>query len=264
MDTHVDVVLLADRHDSLEPVLHVSLELLLVDAIVEFEEVAELLHRSRVTLAEVARYKALSLDDDILDHGMIELRSSGLLYLVSLSHEVASPLMLLGERSPVGTRSLTLEDVDVEIGKLSPVHVEVVSPVRVVVGEVGTSPVEHRHEVVADALHTLFAEVAEALFVDLNLFVAVGTRIFDSLDNRKRLYDAPSHAETLDVFLQFVDFLLSPHLTQGHIVKSGNDALHTNLSELGKSNLILLAKPTPSSFHFCFFYLGPRLKPRER
>ena len=46
VNTHVDVVLITDRHDSLQPVLHVLLQLLLVDAIIELQEVAELLDRS--------------------------------------------------------------------------------------------------------------------------------------------------------------------------------------------------------------------------
>ena len=52
--THIDVVLLADWHDGVEPVLHVLLKLLLVDTIVKLEQVAELLDRSSIALAEVS------------------------------------------------------------------------------------------------------------------------------------------------------------------------------------------------------------------
>ena len=73
VNTHVDIVLITDWHDGLQPVLHVLLQLLLVDAIIELQEVAELLYRSRVTLAEVTGNKPLGLDDDVLYQGMILL-----------------------------------------------------------------------------------------------------------------------------------------------------------------------------------------------
>ena len=46
MNAHIDVVLIAYRHDSLEPGLHVVLKLSLVDVLIECEKVAELLNRS--------------------------------------------------------------------------------------------------------------------------------------------------------------------------------------------------------------------------
>ena len=52
--THVHVALLANRHDSLEEVLHVGTQLSLVDAFIQIEELAELLYRSLVVLAEVS------------------------------------------------------------------------------------------------------------------------------------------------------------------------------------------------------------------
>ena len=53
VNTHVHVALLANRHDSLEEVLHVGTQLSLVDALIQVEELAELLYRSLVVLAEV-------------------------------------------------------------------------------------------------------------------------------------------------------------------------------------------------------------------
>ena len=50
---HVHTVFLTGRHDGLEEVFHVGTQLCLVDAFVEVEEVAELLDRSLVVLAEI-------------------------------------------------------------------------------------------------------------------------------------------------------------------------------------------------------------------
>ena len=54
VDTHVHVALLTDGHDGLEEVLHVLAQLLLVDAFIEVEELAELLDGSLVVLAEIS------------------------------------------------------------------------------------------------------------------------------------------------------------------------------------------------------------------
>ena len=54
VDAHIHVALLADGHDSLEEVLHVLAQLLLVDAFIEVEELAELLDGSLVVLAEIS------------------------------------------------------------------------------------------------------------------------------------------------------------------------------------------------------------------
>ena len=119
VNTHVDIVFIADRHNRLQPILHVLLQLLLVDAIIKLQQVAELLDRSRIALAEVTRYEALGLDDDILYQGMILLRCRSLLDFISLSHEVSAPLVLLRELSPILTSTFTLQDIDIKVGKLA-------------------------------------------------------------------------------------------------------------------------------------------------
>src|SRR5574344_1582306 len=92
MHTHVYVVLIADRHDSLKPVFHVLLKMLLVNAIVKLQQVTELLNRSLVTLFEVTRDKALRLYDDVLNELMVLLWSGGRLHLVCLCNEVPTPM----------------------------------------------------------------------------------------------------------------------------------------------------------------------------
>ncbi len=185
---------------------------------------------------------------------MVLLRGGRLLDFVRFGHEVSAPVVLLGERCPVLACAFASEDVDVEIGKLAPVHVEVVRPVGVLVGEVGACPVEHGHEVVADALDALLAKVAEALLVDFNLVVAVGTAIFQRFHNGQRLHHAPFHAIRLDVDFEVMNLLTCPYLAEGHVVQGGHDAFHANLFQLGKGDLILLAKPAPCSFHIVYLF----------
>ena len=66
MYTHIHIALLAHGHDSFEEVLHILAQLRLIDTFIQVEEVAELLDRSLVVLAEVTTNKALCLDNDVL------------------------------------------------------------------------------------------------------------------------------------------------------------------------------------------------------
>ena len=66
VDTHIDITLVADGHDSLEEVFQVGAQLCLVDTVIECEQLAELLNRGLVVFAEVAADEALGLDYDVL------------------------------------------------------------------------------------------------------------------------------------------------------------------------------------------------------
>ena len=185
MYAHIDAEFLADRHNGLEPVLHIGTELCLVDALVEVEELAELLHGSVVVLAEVAADEALRLDDDVLDELVVLFGSHRLGQFVAFGEHVASFAYALGELEgcPLLASAFTLEDIDVEVGKLCIIEVKVGGSVGIVVQQVGACPVEHRHKIVTNGLDAFEAEVAEALLIDLDLIVAVGAAVLDGFDN---------------------------------------------------------------------------------
>ena len=143
VNTHVHVALLANRHDSLEEVLHVGTQLSLVDAFIQIEELAELLYRSLVVLAEVTAYESLSLNHDILNQLVVLLGCHGLSQLVALSNHAATFAPSLGELEllPFLASTWTLQDINVEISKFGIVEIEVSGTVGVVVEQVGASPV---------------------------------------------------------------------------------------------------------------------------
>ena len=145
---------------------------------------------------------------------MVFLRRHGLGNLVALCQHVTAFAPALGELElgPLLTGTLAFEDVDVKVSKLGIVEVEVRSAVGIVVRQIGTCPVEHGHEVVADAVDAFCREVAERLLVDLDLVVAVCSAILDGLYDGQRLNDAPSHAITLNVLAQVADLLTGPDL----------------------------------------------------
>ena len=200
----------------------------------------------------------MSLDDDGLHQFVVFLRRHGLGEFISLCQHVAALAHTFGELElcPFLTSTFTLQDVDVEVGKLGIVEVEVGRAVGVLVQQVGACPVEHGHEVIADAVDALGSKVAQTLFINLNLMVAVRTAILNGLHYGQTLHHAPAHAITFDVFAEVVNLLSCPHLAKRHVVQGGHNALHADLFQLGKRDLVFLAKPSPSSFHsfLCYFY----------
>ena len=186
---------------------------------------------------------------------MVALRCGILGHRIRFCHQVTVPVgVTFGEDCPVLAGTLTLQDIDVEVGKGTPVHIEVRRTVGVLVQQVGTCPVQHGHEVVAHTADALFAEVSERLFVDLNLLVTVRPAIFDSLSDGQAFYHAPRHTIAFDILLEFTNLLASPDLAEGNIVQRSHNALHSDLSQLCKRNLVLLAKPSPCSFHKCILF----------
>ena len=98
-------------------------------------------------------------------------------------------------------------------------------------------------------MNALGCKVAQAFLIDLNLMVSVGAAVLDGLHYRQTLHYAPAHSITLNVRLQVVNLLAGPHLAKRYVVQGCYNALHTNLSQHGKRNLVFLAKPAPCSFH---------------
>ncbi|KXB48998.1 hypothetical protein HMPREF1870_00227 [Bacteroidales bacterium KA00344] len=253
MHTHIDVALAAYRHDGFEEIFHVLTQLPAVDALIAFQQLAEKFYGMFVAFLEVARHESLRLNDDILHQGMVFFGRHAFFQLVHFGEDVSFVGLAVGterdESLPVFPRAIALEDMDVEVGKLRNAEVEVARSVGILVQEVGPGPVEYRHEVVADGVDAFCGEVAHAFLVDLDLSVTVGTGKLDGLGDGQRLHDAPAKAETLNIAFQVVYFLSRPHLTERNIVQSRNDALYAYLFEHGKRDFVVLAKPSPCSFH---------------
>ena len=170
MDAHVHAPLIACRHDGSKEVAHVLTECIAVDILIECEKRAELAYWVEVFLRDVAIDKALSLDDDVLDHTVVVLLGHVLRHLISLCILFIGIILLC---------TFALEDVTLEIAELHLIEIERSATVSPRVVEIGTRPVEHRHEVIADGLHASLAEVSETDLVFLDEFVTVRTTILD-------------------------------------------------------------------------------------
>ena len=96
--------------------------------------------------------------------------------------------------------------------------------------KVGTCPVEHRHEVVTDAVDALSGQIAQRLLIHLYLIISVGTTVFNGFYYRQALHNAPSHAVALDILTQLVYLRPCPHFAEWHVMKGCYDALDAYLS----------------------------------
>ena len=83
--------------------------------------------------------------------------------------------------------------------------------------------------------------------------VAVGTAIFDGLHHGQAFHHAPSHSVLLDILPKVADFFACPHFAERYVVQGCHYALHSDLLQHGKGDLVVLAKPSPGSFHNLFF-----------
>ena len=184
-----------------------------------------------VVLFDISTHEALSLHDNVLHQLMIVLRSHLVLQFFHLLQDVTAHGLTLC--LPVGLSTLALQDMNIEVSKLWEREVQVGTSVGVVVEQVGTCPVKHRHEVIADGMNTLKREVSQTFLISLYLLISVGTGILDALYHRQRLYHTPSHSVTFDVLLQVADLLAGPHLTIRYIVQGRNNAFHTNFFQHG-------------------------------
>ena len=153
---HIHIALLTGRHDGLQEVFHVGTQLSLVDALVEIKELAELLDRSFVILAEVTGDESLRLDDDVFHQFMVFLWCHGLGQFIAFGQHIAAFAPSFGELKlcPLFACAFALQNVDVKICKLGIIEVQVGGSVWIVVEQIRACPVEHGHEVVANAVDT--------------------------------------------------------------------------------------------------------------
>ena len=73
--------------------------------------------------------------------------------------------------------------------------------------DVSTSPVEHRHEVIAHTMYAFLAQVCQRFLINLYLLVSVLTAIFYCLSYRERFYNTPFHAVALNILFQVANLL---------------------------------------------------------
>ena len=119
------------------------------------------------------------------------------------------------------------------------------------VEQVGAGPVEDGHEVVADDLDTELGQVADALFVVLDVLVAGGQADLDVVVDVDRLDDVHVEAIGVDLVCDLLDLVDFPDLAGHLVVQCPDDAGHAgDLLDVAEGDrVVALAIPAPTHFH---------------
>ena len=110
--------------------------------------------------------------------------------------------------------------------------------------QLGAGPVEHRHKVVADALHISLCQPADILAVILDVLIPAGLAQLDVLVNGNTFNHLKLQAGGFCQSLQTGNALPAPHLAHRHVVHSGDNGFHAgNLPDLLQCDLVLFTIP---------------------
>ena len=240
MNAHVYAVLSAHWHHGLEEIHEVGPQRVTVDSVVQREQLSEMLHGGGIVLGDVPVHEALGLDYQRVYEGVP----------VFGSHDRVEGLYPCEHfRGIVVLRSRAPEYAYVEIGEARIVEIQRRGAVLHRMRKVGTRPVEHGHEVVADCPDSALAEVAQALYIGLYQGIPLGTGILYRLAHGQALDHRPPHAVLRDHIPDMRDILLLPEFPVGNVMESRDNAFDAYLAQHLQGNLVFGAEPAPSLFH---------------
>ncbi len=123
--------------------------------------------------------------------------------------------------------------------------------IRTRLAQVGTGPVEDRHEVVADQVDALFTQRLESLDVILNVLVTGRQADLDVVVDVDALNPVKGKVLRLDFRFQRMNPLPGPHFARGNVIQGRDDSLHVaNLADLvQRDGISLVAVPPKRHFH---------------
>ena len=119
--------------------------------------------------------------------------------------------------------------------------------------QIRPKPIEHGHEVIANALHPEFSEIADGLGVIFDQAVARGSPKFDVLMHRNAFDDL--HLQLLPVAqrLQAGNSVRVPDLSDRNVVDRRHHTRHAgNLPDVRQRDAVPLAVPAECHFHKVF------------
>ena len=232
MDDHAASALFGDGNDLGEEEPEVFLELRAVDVVVFGEHLADVFDGHALEAGEVV--------DDIGFEFLALGVGEGL---------VVFPGFFDGLGRAAAFRPVAFEDEDVEGDEGAAVEEESLGAVLEPVTEVGSHPVEHRHEVVGDDMDAAFGEVAEGYLVILDILKVSAAPALDVLVNGKALDHAPGETGILDHLLAFHDLIDRPYLSIGDVVEGADDAGGSGLKDVGQLYGVFRPVPSEGLFH---------------
>ena len=145
-------------------------------------------------------------------------------------------------------RAGTLQDEEIEGHERRTLEAQGARPVGQLVGEVRARPVQHGHKVVGNYFNAAFGQIADRLFVILDIALEIARAGLDMLVDGDALHDRPAKARVGDRLSAFFDLPDGPHLAVGNVMEGGHDVGGPGLTDVLKAYGVVRTVPAPGLF----------------
>ena len=127
----------------------------------------------------------------------------------------------------------TLKNEHIVGGKVDDIEAEGLAGRGQVEGQIGTGPVDHRHEVVTDRLDSGLRDEANVGLEVLRIRVRVFVAQLDGVVNRKAFDHGPAQACSRDLVSTGLNSVAWPDFTRVMVMQSGDNARRASLFYVG-------------------------------
>ncbi len=207
---------LRNRHDGAQEGRHMLAQFRFVDAVI--------LRQLRLKLLQgVTLFGAWQTGDNIAHQGAFLFCAHG--------GKALSGGLLLGS-AVILFRSRTLQQIKLEGRKSVGVEAQRFCAIRQRPGEVGSRPVQHRHEVVADGINAAGSQIAYRLLIIGDIAKVVTTLGFNRLMDRDALYHRPDQTFFRQQCLTRFNLLNRPYLAVRDMVQRRHNAGRARLTRI--------------------------------
>ena len=117
--------------------------------------------------------------------------------------------------------------------------------------------VQHGHKVVGNYFNAAFGQIADRLFVILDIALEIARAGLDMLVDGDALHDRPAKARVGDRLSAFFDLPDGPHLAVGNVMEGGHDVGGPGLTDVLKAYGVVRTVPAPGLFakiHGCIVF----------
>jgi len=153
--------------------------------------------------------------------------------------------------------ALYFQDEEIEGHERRTLEAQGARPVGQLVGEVRARPVQHGHKVVGNYFNAAFGQIADRLFVILDIALEIARAGLDMLVDGDALHDRPAKARVGDRLSAFFDLPDGPHLAVGNVMEGGHDVGGPGLTDVLKAYGVVRTVPAPGLFakiHGCIVF----------
>ena len=117
------------------------------------------------------------------------------------------------------------------------------------VAEVGTGPVEDRHEIIGHCVDAAGGKVADRLLVVLDVFLMIARLCFDGFMHRHAFHHTPRQTHGFYFLFPFVDLFFRPYFTIGNMVEGCHHAGAAGLFDVPEAYRVFGPVPAHGLFH---------------